>query len=97
MAALNRVALGTQTVSVWKDSRALGKVAGEIAVALASGTAMDAVAGAGMFKSPGGKDLHAVLLAPQPITKDNLNLVLDAGWITKDVLCAGVTDVEVCK
>ncbi|HEY7646694.1 MAG TPA: substrate-binding domain-containing protein, partial [Hyphomicrobiales bacterium] len=28
-AALNRVALGTQTVSVWKDSRALGKAAGE--------------------------------------------------------------------
>ena len=34
-AALNRVALGTQTVSIWKDSRALGKVAGEAAVAIA--------------------------------------------------------------
>ncbi len=30
-AALNRVALGTQTVSVWKDARALGKAAGEVA------------------------------------------------------------------
>jgi D-xylose transport system substrate-binding protein len=39
-AALNRVALGTQTVSVWKDARALGAAAGEIAVALAGGTAM---------------------------------------------------------
>ena len=37
-AALNRVALGTQTVSVWKDSRALGKAAGEAAVAIADGT-----------------------------------------------------------
>ena len=36
-AALNRVALGTQTVSVWKDSRMLGKKAGEVAVALAGG------------------------------------------------------------
>src|SRR6202167_5122644 len=44
-AALNRVALGTQTVSVWKDARELGKAAGEIAVALAKGTAMDKVAG----------------------------------------------------
>ena len=97
MAALNRVALGTQTVSVWKDSRALGKAAGEIAVALASGTAMADVPGAAAFKSPGGKDLTAILLAPQPIKKDNLNLVLDAGWITKDVLCAGVSGVAVCE
>jgi D-xylose transport system substrate-binding protein len=36
-AALNRVAKGTQTVSVWKDARELGKAAGEIAVALAGG------------------------------------------------------------
>ena len=33
-AALNRVARGEQTVSVWKDSRELGKVAGEVAAAL---------------------------------------------------------------
>ena len=32
-AALNRVALGTQTVSVWKDARELGKNAAEIAAA----------------------------------------------------------------
>lgn len=97
MAALNRVALGTQTVSVWKDSRALGKAAGEIAVALAQGTAMDAIPGATRFTSPSGKELNAVLLAPQPITRDNLNLVLDAGWITKEVLCAGVTGLAVCE
>ncbi|HCK06648.1 MAG TPA: D-xylose ABC transporter substrate-binding protein, partial [Rhodobacter sp.] len=42
LAALNRVARGSQTVSVWKDSRQLGKAAGEIASALAAGTAMDA-------------------------------------------------------
>ncbi|MBA4326161.1 MAG: D-xylose ABC transporter substrate-binding protein [Rhodobacter sp.] len=97
MAALNRVALGTQTVSVWKDSRALGKAAGEIAVALAQGTAMDAIPGATRFTSPSGKELNAVLLAPQPITRDNLNVVLDAGWITKEVLCAGVTGLAVCE
>ena len=37
-AALNRVALGTQTVSVWKDARALGTAAAEIAVALSGDT-----------------------------------------------------------
>jgi D-xylose transport system substrate-binding protein len=50
-----------------------------------------------VFTSPGGKALNSVLLKPVPITKDNLNVVLDAGWIAKDVLCAGVSDVEVCK
>ena len=97
MAALNRVALGTQTVSVWKDSRALGKAAGEIAVALANGTAMDAVEGSAKFSSPSGKELNSVLLKPVPVTKDNLDVVLDAGWISKDTLCAGVTGVAVCE
>jgi len=95
--ALNRVALGTQTVSVWKDSRELGRNAGEIAVALANGTAMDAIEGSATFTSPGGVDVSSMLLAPQPITKDNLNLVLDANWIPKDVLCQGVSDVAVCE
>ncbi len=78
-AALNRIALGTQTVSVWKDARELGKRAGEIAVALAGGTAMDAVEGASKFSDgPKGVEMNAVLLAPVPITKDNLNVVIDA-------------------
>jgi D-xylose transport system substrate-binding protein len=38
-----------------------------------------------------------MLLKPIPVTKDNLNVVLDAGWITKDVLCQGVPCVDVCK
>jgi D-xylose transport system substrate-binding protein len=97
MAALNRVALGTQTVSVWKDSRALGRAAGEIAVALASGTAMADIEGSAVFTSPSGTQLNSVLLAPQPITRDNLNLVLDAGWITQETLCAGVTGLAVCE
>ena len=32
----------------------------------------------------------SILLTPQPITKDNLNVVIDAGWITKDNVCKGV-------
>ncbi len=90
-AALNRIAQGTQTVSVWKDSRELGKTAGEIAVALAGGTTMDKIPNVQKFMTPGGNEMNAVLLAPIPITKDNLNVVVDAGWITKDALCQGVT------
>jgi D-xylose transport system substrate-binding protein len=89
-AALNRVALGTQTVSVWKDARELGKAAGEIAVALAGGTMNADVAGAVSFTSPGGTTMSAIFLAPVPIFADNLDVVVDAGWIAKDKLCAGV-------
>ena len=90
-AALNRVALGTQTVSVWKDARALGMAAGEIAVALAGGTALADVDGTIQFETPGGNTMNATLLAPQPITKDNLSIVTDAGWIEVDKLCQGVS------
>ncbi len=44
-AALNRIALGTQTVSVWKDARELGKNAAEIASQLADGKKMADIAG----------------------------------------------------
>lgn len=96
-AALNRVALGTQTVSVWKDARDLGKAAGEIAAALAKGTDMSAVDGVQKWTSPAGTEMFAIFLEPVPVTKANLNAVLDAGWITKDALCQGVTGVAACN
>ncbi|WP_010139735.1 D-xylose ABC transporter substrate-binding protein [Oceanicola sp. S124] len=90
-AALNRVARGTQTVSVWKDARALGKAAGEIAVALASGTAASDIEGAAEWTSPAGTTLTAKFLEPVPVTADNLTVVVEAGWIEQDALCQGVT------
>ncbi len=97
-AALNRVAIGTQTVSVWKDSRALGKVAAEAAVALAEGTAVDKLPGVIKFKEGKKKvEMNAILLAPNPITKANLEDVIKAGWIKKDEACAGAKDVAACK
>jgi len=90
-AALNRIALGTQTVSVWKDSRELGKAAAEIASQLADGTAMDAIPNAVKFSGgPAGVEMNSVFLAPVAITKENLNVVIDAGWVTKEVVCQGV-------
>jgi len=91
-AALNRVARGTQTVSVWKDARDLGRAAAEIAVALAGGTAMEDIEGAVKWTSPSGNELNARFLAPVPITRDNLSVVVDAGWITREALCQGVTN-----
>ena len=89
-AALNNVALGNQTVDVWKDARELGKAAGEAAVQLCGGTTVDKITGAAPFVTPGKNTVSSIIIAPHPITKDNLNVVIDAGWITKDKLCLGV-------
>jgi D-xylose transport system substrate-binding protein len=89
-AALNRVALGTQTVSVWKDARELGKAAGEAATQLCGNPDVSAVEGTASFTTPGGNEMSSILLEPIPITKDNLDVVLDAGWIDQTTLCQGV-------
>ena len=91
-AALNRVALGTQTVSVWKDARDLGTAAAEIAVALAGSDGNFAIEDSQEWTSPAGTTLNARFLEPVPVTRDNLSVVVDAGWITKEALCQGVTD-----
>jgi D-xylose transport system substrate-binding protein len=97
-AALNRVALGTQTLSVWKDARQLGKAAGEAAIKLASDPNLSAIPNVEQFQTPGGISMSSILLDPIAITKDNLNVVIDAGWITKDEVCQGVKagSVSVC-
>jgi len=97
LAALNRVALGTQAVSVWKDARLLGTAAGEAAIALAGGAALADIPGVVDFDSPDGTVMTSIFLEPQAIVPDNLNLVLDAGWIDEATLCEGAAGlVPVC-
>jgi D-xylose transport system substrate-binding protein len=98
-AALNRVALGTQTVSVWKDARELGKRAAEVAALLAGGKKMTDVPGVVKFSGgPKKVEMNSLFLKPVPIVRDNLNVVIDAGWIKKDEVCQGVKPgtVKVC-
>jgi D-xylose transport system substrate-binding protein len=89
-AALNRIAQGRQTVSVWKDSRALGRAAAEVGLALARGVAPDRIAGAVSFTTPRGLRVPARLLEPVPITRANLERVIEAGWTTRAAVCRGV-------
>jgi D-xylose transport system substrate-binding protein len=97
-AALNRVALGTQTVSVWKDARVLGREAAAAAVSLASGKPVEGTVtwAEGEKKVP----MTSKFLAPVPITAANLDVVIKAGWVSKDVVCKGVaaaTAPAACK
>jgi D-xylose transport system substrate-binding protein len=115
-ANLNNVALGKQYVDIWKNANELGKAAGAAALALCAGGSMasltlktglvdPAVAPtAGLtaqpFTTPGNNTVSSFILQPTPITADNLNVVLDQNWVTKDALCAGVqaaTAPAACK
>lgn len=90
-AALNRVAKGLQTVSVWKDARELGKAAANIAVELAKGAEPAGIEGAETWSGgPKGVAMTSVFLKPIPVTKENLGVVIDAGWVGKEVVCQGV-------
>lgn len=103
-ANLNNIALGKQAVDIWKNANALGETAGNVATQLCAGTAMTAIKApsdlpqaaapadlnAKAFTTPGGNSVQSIILTPTPITKDNLNLVIDAGWVTKDKVCANV-------
>ena len=96
-AALNRVALGTQTVSVWKNSADLGTAAAKAAVELGAGKPVTGAADwAGGEKK---MTLKSIFLKPIPVTAANLDVVLKAGYIKKDALCKGVdaAKVAVCK
>jgi D-xylose transport system substrate-binding protein len=88
-AVLNRIAKGQQTVTVWKNSQLLGEAAAKAAIQMAEGTPVE---GLTTFKTESGYEQPALLLTPIAITWDNLNLVVDAGWISKEDLCAGVTE-----
>jgi D-xylose transport system substrate-binding protein len=104
-ANLNNVALGKQFVDVWKNANELGKAAGAAALALCEGQDMaeltledglvdPAVAPDSLtaqdFETPGGNTVKSFILKPTPLTKDNLQLAIDGGQITKEDLCQGV-------
>ncbi len=90
-AALNRIAQGTQTVTIWKDARELGRNAAEIAVRLAGGARLNEVPGAVQWnEGPSRANMTAVFLRPVPITRDNLATVIDAGWAPRAAICQGV-------
>ncbi len=101
VAALQRVAAGAQSVSVWKDARALGTAAGEAAVQLAGGASLAEVEGTTEFtytnKESGAETiLTSILLTPIAITQENLQEVVDANWITAEDLCSTGGTVGPC-
>ena len=87
-AALNRVAQGLQTVSVWKNNFDLAKQAGKIAGLLAEGTPMNLIPEAKQFTGgEKGTPVWSILLNPTAITAESLDIVIDADHVTKKDVC----------
>lgn len=88
--ALNRIARGQQTFTIWKNAFDLGAKAADVALQLAEGKEVD---GAEKFSGgPQGVELDAILLPVERIDASNLERTVDVGWATKDRICAGVTE-----
>ena len=98
IAALNRVALGEQTVSVFKDARKLGEAAGTVAMQLAKGKKAKDIAGTVTWAEGSKKvPMISMFLKPVPVTSDNLDYVISSGWATKDQVCKGVAPAKAPK
>jgi D-xylose transport system substrate-binding protein len=116
-ANLQNVAAGLQYVDVWKNANELGKAAGAAAlqlckdkdiskVELPAGLVLEANAppkGNKVvdFTTPGGKTVKSLILNVQPVTQENLQLIIDSKWLDKATLCKNATDAAtaapICK
>jgi D-xylose transport system substrate-binding protein len=96
IAGLQRILQGTQGMTVFKDVKQEADAAAKLAIALIKG---DDPASAGLtlvkFDDPQAPshDLQALLLAPQVITKDNVQDVIDAGALKAADICKGIEAV----
>jgi D-xylose transport system substrate-binding protein len=77
-----RIVQGTQSMTIFKDTRELGKKAVEMAVDLANGKPIDTQ---GKTVNNGKKDVPSVLLTPFIVTKDNLDkMLIDSGYLPRE-------------
>ena len=82
LAAAIRIVQGTQSMTIFKDTRELGKKAIEMAVALSKGKTVD-TQGKTIFNNK--KNIPSVLLTPYVVTKDNLDeLLIKSGYLKKE-------------
>jgi D-xylose transport system substrate-binding protein len=82
LAAAIRIVQGTQSMTIFKDTRELGKKAVQMAADLAAGKSIDTK---GQVVNNGKKDVPSVLLTPYVVTKDNLDeMLIKSGYLAKE-------------
>jgi D-xylose transport system substrate-binding protein len=84
---LQNILKGEQCMTVYKAIKKEADAAAELAIGLAKGEKKDT--GKTVKDPEGNRDVPAVLLDPQSITKENVKAVVDDGFVTKAELCTG--------
>jgi D-xylose transport system substrate-binding protein len=82
---LQNVLAGDQCMTVYKAVKQEATAAAELAIALAKGEQPTTTAT--VTDTETNREVPAVLLDPQAITKDNVQVVLDDGFQTKEAVC----------
>jgi D-xylose transport system substrate-binding protein len=84
LAGAIRIVHGTQSMTIFKDTRELGKKAIQMALDLANGKPVDTQ---GKVVNNNKKDVPSVLLTPFIVTKDNLDdMLVKSGYLKKEAI-----------
>jgi len=82
LAGAIRIVQGTQSMTIFKDTRELGKRAIQMALELTQGKPIDTQ---GRVVNNGKRDVPSVLLTPLIVTRDNLDeLLIKSGYLTRE-------------
>lgn len=76
LSAVQRIVEGTQSMTIFKDTRDLGTQAIQAAITLAQGQSVQTNATV--------EGVPSLLLTPHIITRDNINLLIDSGYLTRE-------------
>jgi D-xylose transport system substrate-binding protein len=82
---LQNILAGDQCMTVYKAIEQEANEAAKLAIALAKGENVNT--GETVLDPESGKEVAAKLLVPVAITKENIKVVIDDGFVTKDELC----------
>jgi D-xylose transport system substrate-binding protein len=90
LAAIQRILIGEQFMTVYKAIAPEAEGAAELAVDLVNGTAVPSSMTNGKTVNNGTKDVPSVLLTPVAVTKDNIKstIVADKFWTAADICTA---------
>jgi D-xylose transport system substrate-binding protein len=83
---LQNILTGEQCMTVYKAIKQEADAAAELAIALANGDRPDT--GQSVTDPETGQEVASVLLEPVPIFQDNVQDVIDDGFVTVEELCA---------
>jgi D-xylose transport system substrate-binding protein len=85
---IQNILSGDQCMTVYKAVKKEADAASKLAIALATGKEPEAGLVNGKTNDS-AKDVPSVLLTPEAITKDNLKVVFDDGFLKRDEVCTG--------